>query len=79
MPPNILIIGATGAIGAPITTQIIAAKSSFGRIAILTSPNTASQKADEIGSLRSQGVEVFIGDITVEEDVKKAYQGKSRV
>jgi len=75
MPTNILIIGATGAIGNPITTQIIAAKSSFGRIAILTSANTLSQKAEEIEKLKSQGVEIFTGDLTVEEDVKKAYQG----
>lgn len=79
MAPNILVIGATGAIGKYITTRIVAAKSSFGRVAIFTSPNTISQKADEIKDLKAQGVEVFVGDIDVEGDVKKAYQGKSRV
>lgn len=79
MPSNILIVGATGAIGKYITQQIIAAKESFGRIAILTSQNTATQKASEIESLRSQGVEVFVGDVTKEEDVKKAYEGVDHV
>jgi uncharacterized protein YbjT (DUF2867 family) len=75
MSSNILIIGATGTIGQPITAQIITAKSSFGRIAILTSQNTATEKASEIESLKAQGIEVFVGDLGVEEAVKKAYQG----
>jgi uncharacterized protein YbjT (DUF2867 family) len=78
MAPNILIIGATGAIGKPITTQIIAAKSNFGRLAILTSPNTIANKPSEIDALKAQGVEIFVGDLGSEEDVKKAYQGKPR-
>lgn len=75
MTPNILIIGATGVIGKPITTQIVAAKASLGRIAILTSQNTATTKADEIDALRKEGVEIFVGDLGVEGDVKKAYEG----
>jgi len=75
MAPNILIIGATGAIGVYITQQIISAKSSFGRIAILTSQNTVNTKAAELEKLKSAGVEVIVGDLGVEEDVKKAYQG----
>lgn len=78
MAPNILIIGATGNIGKPITTHIVAAKSSFGRIAILTSQNTATQKAGEIEALKAEGVEIFVGDLGSEEDVKKAFQGISR-
>ena len=75
MPSNILIIGATGTIGQHITTQIISAKSSFGRIAILTSQNTETEKASEIKALKAQGIEVLVGDLGVEEIVKKAYQG----
>ncbi|KAH8601832.1 NmrA-like family-domain-containing protein [Bisporella sp. PMI_857] len=71
---NILIIGATGVIGKYITQQIVLAKSSFGRIAILTSKNTLDTKAPEIEVLKKEGVEVFVGDITLEKDVKSAYK-----
>jgi nucleoside-diphosphate-sugar epimerase len=77
MLSNILIIGATGVIGKPITDQILSAKSTFGRIAILTSNNTANSKADEIKALKEQGVEVLVGDLGVEDDVKRAYDGES--
>ena len=75
MSTNILIIGATGTIGKYITQQIVSAKSSFGRIAILTSQNTAKSKAAELEALKSEGVEILVGDLTVEGDVKRAYQG----
>jgi uncharacterized protein YbjT (DUF2867 family) len=67
--------GATGLIGKHITQQILVAKSSFDRIAILTSQNTANTKAAEIEQLKRNGVQVFIGDLGVEADVKKAYEG----
>lgn len=76
MPENILIIGATGLIGTPITRAIVDAKSNFGRIAILTSNTTLTNKASEISSLKSSGVEVLTGDLTNEEDVKQAYKGR---
>jgi nucleoside-diphosphate-sugar epimerase len=75
MAPKILIIGATGVIGKPITEQILAAKSSFERIAILTSTSTINNKPDEIAALKEKGAEVFEGDLGVEADVKRAYEG----
>jgi uncharacterized protein YbjT (DUF2867 family) len=75
MSPKILIIGGTGNIGRPITQQIVAAKSSFERIALLTSSNTVKTKPDEVKALEEQGVDVLVGDLTREEDVKKAYEG----
>jgi uncharacterized protein YbjT (DUF2867 family) len=77
MAPKILIVGATGAIGKPITQEIIAAKSSFERVAILTSTNTLNNKKDELKALTEQGVDVFVGDLGIETEVKKAYEGKS--
>jgi short-subunit dehydrogenase len=74
MPQNLLIIGATGVIGKPITKEIIKAKSSFGHIAVLTSENTIQNKPAEINALRDSGVEILTGDITKEEDIKNAYQ-----
>ena len=76
MAKNILIIGATGVIGAPITKGIVAAKSDFGRIAILTSEKTASEKAEALSPFKEAGVEVLTGDLTNESDVKKAYRGR---
>lgn len=75
MAPKILIIGATGAIGLPITEKIIAANSSFDRIAILTSLNTFNTKKDLIKSFTDRGVDVLVGDIESETEVKKAYEG----
>ena len=75
MPLNILIIGATGVIGAPITKAILNAKSSFGRIAVLTSSATVTNKASQIDSLKSQGAEILTGDLSNKQDVKRAYNG----
>jgi nucleoside-diphosphate-sugar epimerase len=75
MAPKILIIGATGTIGKPITHQIIAASSSFERIAILTSTNTLNNKKDELKALTAQGVDALVGDLGIEVEVKKAYEG----
>ena len=75
-PSNILIFGATGVIGKFITEQLVAAKSNFSRIVIFTSHGTVENKKDEIGRLKEQGVEVVVGDVTDEGDVRKAYEGK---
>ena len=77
MPSKVLIIGATGAIGKPITAQILAAKSKIERVAIITSNSTVTNKADEIKALKAKGVEVYVGDLGAEEDVKRAYKGES--
>ena len=76
-PSSILIFGATGVIGKFIIEQLIAAKSNFSRIAIFTSRGTVENKKDEIGRLKEQGVEVVVGDVTNESDVRKAFEGKS--
>jgi len=75
MPQNILIIGATGLIGKYITTEIIKAKASFGRIIVFTSENTIHKKSSQINELKHSGIEILVGDITKEQEVKRAYQG----
>lgn len=72
---NLLMFGATGAIGNFILHALINAKAEFGRIAIFTSKNTVATKAAEIAALQSAGVEIITGDITSAEDVKAAYNG----
>ncbi|PYH89946.1 isoflavone reductase family protein [Aspergillus ellipticus CBS 707.79] len=72
---NLLIFGATGTIGSYITAAIVAARPSFNRIAIFTSPNTFNSKAPALDALRQQGVDILVGDITSREEVLKAYEG----
>jgi len=74
---NLLLLGATGYIGTYILEQIINAKSSFGRIAIFTSPKTAETKAELLGKLKGQGVEVIIGDTGNDGELLKAFEGQS--
>lgn len=72
---NILVFGATGYIGTYIIDQIVKAKSSFGRIAIFTSPNTVEKKPDVINKFKENGVEVIVGNADEETDVVKALEG----
>lgn len=72
---NILIIGATGVIGTYITRAIVDDKSSFGRIAVLTSEKTVIEKVRDICALESWGCEVFVANLEDEKGVKKALQG----
>ncbi|OKO93807.1 Isoflavone reductase [Penicillium subrubescens] len=73
---NILLFGATGAIGTFILNAILAQRSQFGRIAIFTSQRTAETKGEH---LKKQGVEVIIGDLEDENAVKTAYEGITTV
>lgn len=73
---NILLFGATGYIGAYILEQLIAAKGSFGRIAIFTSVVTAINKETLLGLYTAEGIEVIIGDVTKEEDIVSAFEGQ---
>ena len=73
---NILIFGATGLIGKFIIEQIIAAKEQFGRIAIFTSPSTVKNKKDEVEKLKGEGVEIIVGDVGKESNVRNAYEGR---
>lgn len=75
-PKKILIFGATGVIGKYITQALIDRRSDFERIGIFTSQSTAENKKEEIERLKSNGVEVLVGDAKSEEDVSKAYDGK---
>lgn len=76
VPSKILLFGATGVIGKFILEQLIEAKPAFEKIGIFTSPGTAEKKADAIKKLKERGVEVVVGDVNAEEDVKKAYECK---
>jgi aspartate-semialdehyde dehydrogenase len=74
-PKKVLIFGATGVIGKYIIQELVNAKSSFDKIGLFTSPETAKNKPDEINSWEERGVDINVGDVNSEEDVKKAYEG----
>lgn len=75
---NLLVFGATGAIGSYIIAAIVNARDSFNRIAVFTSPNTLSAKETEINVLRDKGVEILVGDVTNQDDVLKAFDGTTQ-
>ena len=74
---SILIFGATGLIGKYITTELLAARDrgDFQSIVIFTSPGTVENKRDEIEQLKSRDVKIIVGDVTNEDDVRKAFEG----
>jgi nucleoside-diphosphate-sugar epimerase len=78
-PKKILVFGATGVIGKYILQEIVNARSSFDKIGLFTSPSTVENKSEEIQKWRDEGVDVIVGDVSSEEDVEKAYQGKPAV
>ncbi|KAF9701623.1 hypothetical protein EKO04_000779 [Ascochyta lentis] len=74
-PKKVLIFGATGLIGHFIIQEIVNARSSFDKIGLFTSPETAKNKPDEINGWEEKGIDINVGDVNSEEDVKKAYEG----
>ncbi|KAL3431508.1 hypothetical protein BDV09DRAFT_176176 [Aspergillus tetrazonus] len=72
---NLLIFGATGAIGSYITAAITDARDEFGRIGIFTSQSTLTNKTKEIDALREKGVDILVGDVTSKDEVLKAFDG----
>lgn len=75
---NLLVFGATGAIGSYIIAAIVNARDSFNRISVFTSQNTLSAKEKEINILRDKGVEIIVGDVTNKDDVLKAFEGTTQ-
>ncbi|KAL9617753.1 MAG: hypothetical protein Q9160_007466 [Pyrenula sp. 1 TL-2023] len=80
MPLKILVIGATGVIGRPITQALLEAKNSFSTISVLTSQSTLdSDKGAHINWLKTKGTTINVGDIQKEDDVKRAYENVDTV
>jgi hypothetical protein len=67
----------TRLIGRPNTVlqELYNTQSSFGKIRFFTSSNTAEMKSGVINGWKEKGIEVIVGDVNSEEDVKKAYEG----
>jgi nucleoside-diphosphate-sugar epimerase len=79
VPSKILVFGGTGTIGRYITTALLRAKPSFQQIVLFTSPNSAKEKSQQLEKWKSEGLSVFVGDLTSEADVTAAYNGVDTV
>ena len=77
LPRNVLIFGATGAIGPFLARAVLASKDAFERVAIFTSSDTLLRKSAELNAFKTQGAEMVTGDIYSEEDIKRVYRGRS--
>lgn len=75
VPKNILVFGATGTIGRYIVEALIENKSSFGKIAVFTSPQSATEKPQVFAKLKDQGIETITGDLTDEKGIANVYNG----
>jgi FlaA1/EpsC-like NDP-sugar epimerase len=75
---SILIFGGTGVIGRFITDSILTALSGapWRRVALFTSEKTKEEKVDLLAGWQKKGLELIVGDVTNEEEIKKAYKGK---
>ncbi|GAB1315287.1 Isoflavone reductase family protein [Madurella fahalii] len=78
-PAKVLIFGGTGTIGRYITTALLRAKPSSQQIVLFTSPKSAKEKAPQLDKWKSEGLSVFVGDLTSEADVTAAYSGVDTV
>lgn len=75
VPKNILVFGATGVIGRHIVHALLENKSSFGKIAAFTSPQSVKDKAELFAKARNRGVEIITGDLTDENQIAEVYKG----
>jgi len=72
---KVLLIGSTGTIGFHILHAFLPKVSSFKRVAIFTSQNTIETKKDLIDKVKGAGVEVIVGDLGNESQVKETFAG----
>lgn len=80
---KVLLIGSTGTIGTHITSAFaslsVSGKSPLEKVAIFTSPSTVESKKAFIDELKSKNIEVIVGDLGDDDQVKKAFEGEKPV
>ncbi|KAI9744065.1 MAG: hypothetical protein M1818_002217 [Claussenomyces sp. TS43310] len=75
VPRTILVFGATGLIGKPITKELVENIQSFDRLAIFTSVGGTEEKKALLASWKAAGADIIEGDVTDNEQILKAYKG----
>ena len=77
VPKNILVFGATGNIGRYLVEALVGNKRSFKKIAVFTSPRSATEKSEVFAKLKDRGVEIITGDLADEKGIANVYNGLS--
>ncbi|EJU04125.1 NADP-binding protein [Dacryopinax primogenitus] len=72
---KVLLIGSTGTIGYHILHAFLPKVASFKRVAIFTSQNTVGTKKELVDKVKASGVEVIVGDLGNEAQVKETFSG----
>lgn len=74
---NVLLVGASGRVGSAIQTELLAKKSSFSKIGVLTTSASAPDPAKDayFASLAAQNVEVLRVDFSDGDALVKAFKG----
>ncbi|KAF2859225.1 NAD(P)-binding protein [Piedraia hortae CBS 480.64] len=72
---NVLIFGATNRIGEFVTRAVLEHQNSFNRIGVFASANMLWMMSDELDALRAQGVEIFSGNLSLDDDILEAFSG----
>ena len=76
---NILLIGSTGTIGSAIRKALLANKSQFKKLGVLTSPASVAdvKKSEVFDELKKEGVEVVVADLDDKASLVKGLKGST--
>lgn len=74
---NVLLVGASGRVGSAIQTELLAKRSSFSKIGVLTTLASAPDPAKNAywASLAAQNVEILRVDFSDKNALAKAFKG----
>jgi len=74
---NILLIGSTGTIGSGIRKALVARKSAFDRVGVLTGSASLSdpKKAEVFESVKNEGIEIVVAELDDKAGLVKALKG----
>jgi nucleoside-diphosphate-sugar epimerase len=76
LPQKILLFGATGVIGKYILQALLESNANFPKIGIFTSAGSEQKNQDNFDALKRKGIDLIVGDVHNEEDVKDALWNK---
>jgi nucleoside-diphosphate-sugar epimerase len=74
---NILLIGSTGTIGSALRKSLVARKSAFEKVGVLTGSASLAdpKKAEAFQSVKSEGVEIVVAELDDKSGLVKALKG----
>jgi nucleoside-diphosphate-sugar epimerase len=74
---NILLIGSTGTIGSALRKALVARKSAFDKVGVLTGAASLAdpKKAEVFQSVKNEGVEIVVAELDDKAGLVKALKG----